>query len=642
MKTKKVKVRQGFTIVELVIVIGVIGVLSAVLIPTFINLNAKAQAASDQSFIKNINTQLAINETEQGKNRTMTEAVNDALAMGFDVRKLTPVNGNDVIWDAASDRFALINSEENKIVYSEGAVTEKLEERWAIVKNIETETPGLKKARPHFKASFLAQNGYSLYIADETFRGTLRVTSGIDVGENEKINVEYTAGTAGKNVTIRTNGGTLKINAAGDHVTHYGFADSIKNEETQSYRELGYSSFLQIDKGNATIESDVGTLYVSSANVNVKVNAGVSISASLAASAEAQEKISGAQAEIVTEEQVEDYRETATRYAGGLGTEEKPYLIATKTHVNSFEEDIYAGESDNYYKLINDINLKDAYMFGSIHYESYGDGSNALEADTIFEGGHFDGGGHTLNYKINAQRASNAGVGLFTCTKNSSFKNLNIIADLDATSPTIQNPFVGGLVGYAIGDLVVENVTISGTIKAKRDVGGFVGVHEGADGEDQLRFTNCKSNVEITMTSSRTGFSPIGGYVGQAYTRNASFVGCTSNNKLSVKKANNSQYPCASYFVGFASDNKMADDNYGVFAFSNCKVGESASFSSEIGYTAVKGGKTIYCTPTSENIGHCAGSAYLGSTSGMDSGAAPKISMTINGAAFDTTKYIAA
>ena len=44
MKLRKTK--KGFTIVELVIVVGVIGILSAVLIPTFVNLteNAKKNA----------------------------------------------------------------------------------------------------------------------------------------------------------------------------------------------------------------------------------------------------------------------------------------------------------------------------------------------------------------------------------------------------------------------------------------------------------------------------------------------------------------------------------------------------------------------------------------------------------------------
>ena len=37
--------KKGFTIVELVIVIGVIGILSAILIPTFVSLNGQAKDA---------------------------------------------------------------------------------------------------------------------------------------------------------------------------------------------------------------------------------------------------------------------------------------------------------------------------------------------------------------------------------------------------------------------------------------------------------------------------------------------------------------------------------------------------------------------------------------------------------------------
>ena len=43
------KMKKGFTIVELVIVIGVIAILSAILIPTFVNLNKKAQDAKVKS-----------------------------------------------------------------------------------------------------------------------------------------------------------------------------------------------------------------------------------------------------------------------------------------------------------------------------------------------------------------------------------------------------------------------------------------------------------------------------------------------------------------------------------------------------------------------------------------------------------------
>ena len=45
--------KKGFTIVELVIVIGVIGILSAILIPTFVNVTQKANAAALQSNLAN-------------------------------------------------------------------------------------------------------------------------------------------------------------------------------------------------------------------------------------------------------------------------------------------------------------------------------------------------------------------------------------------------------------------------------------------------------------------------------------------------------------------------------------------------------------------------------------------------------------
>ena len=46
---KRNKNKKGFTIVELVIVIGVIGILSAILIPTFVSLTAKADTAALKS-----------------------------------------------------------------------------------------------------------------------------------------------------------------------------------------------------------------------------------------------------------------------------------------------------------------------------------------------------------------------------------------------------------------------------------------------------------------------------------------------------------------------------------------------------------------------------------------------------------------
>ena len=45
--------KKGFTIVELVIVIGVIGILSAILIPTFVNVTKNAEIAAKKSDLAN-------------------------------------------------------------------------------------------------------------------------------------------------------------------------------------------------------------------------------------------------------------------------------------------------------------------------------------------------------------------------------------------------------------------------------------------------------------------------------------------------------------------------------------------------------------------------------------------------------------
>ena len=48
------KNKKGFTIVELIIVIAVIGVLTAVMVPTIVHLVDKANKASDNALVSNL------------------------------------------------------------------------------------------------------------------------------------------------------------------------------------------------------------------------------------------------------------------------------------------------------------------------------------------------------------------------------------------------------------------------------------------------------------------------------------------------------------------------------------------------------------------------------------------------------------
>ena len=89
--------KKGFTIVELVIVIGVIGILSAILIPTFVNVTQKANEAALKSNLANAysayaaeaadgvvdGTEIEIKFFEQGDVYLINEE-NDALVYEFD------------------------------------------------------------------------------------------------------------------------------------------------------------------------------------------------------------------------------------------------------------------------------------------------------------------------------------------------------------------------------------------------------------------------------------------------------------------------------------------------------------------------------------------------------------------------------
>ena len=110
--------KKGFTIVELVIVIAVIAILSAVLIPTFSNLIRKANVSADTQLVKQLNQALAVEEVENGKNATMHDALETVKEYGFDVTKINAkANLNEILWDSKNNIFVYYNDETKKIEY---------------------------------------------------------------------------------------------------------------------------------------------------------------------------------------------------------------------------------------------------------------------------------------------------------------------------------------------------------------------------------------------------------------------------------------------------------------------------------------------------------------------------------------------
>ena len=94
-----------------------------------------------------------------------------------------------------------------------------------------------------FADSYNADKGYSVYLnSGYSGNSTLDITTGLDVGENTNVDVvNYSKTTKAKDVTIRTNGGTLNIDADTDSVRHYAKADKIVVDAVapHSYHEFG-------------------------------------------------------------------------------------------------------------------------------------------------------------------------------------------------------------------------------------------------------------------------------------------------------------------------------------------------------------------------------------------------------------------
>lgn len=251
------KLRRAFTIVELVIVIAVIAILAAVLIPTFTSLIQKANQSNDTTNVKNMNTILAAAEATDGKAETMYDAVQVIKEGGYDLSKLTPTGeGYDIVWDQEYNRLALVN--DGEVIFSDSQISTEKWKLWIVTdEQIETE--------------------YSVYLSEGFAGDSYTAASGVDVGDHEGINVTIETEDAKDDLKVRTNGGTLTVNAPNSTVSHYESVDTVNITAVaeHSYHEYGTVDFANIEAGNFVVEAQgtAGTVTIpATATGSVSVN----------------------------------------------------------------------------------------------------------------------------------------------------------------------------------------------------------------------------------------------------------------------------------------------------------------------------------------------------------------------------------
>ena len=340
----KNKNKKGFTIVELVIVIAVIGILAGVLIPIFVNLTNKANQAADQALLSNLNKALRLEEADSGKkNETMHDAVEDVKKYGYYLPTLIARTDEDLLWSRSDDAFYLSNDPSidqlNKVNY------------WKI------------------QNTYTSSEGYSIYAGENFPSGPVEISTGFDVGYHDDINdITYSNDNLGKkDIVIRTNSFETDVEVTAyettsgeyqcDSIKHYGDARSVTiiNAGDESYHEYGTVGYIEIDDGHLVVEN-IGTVNtIIATSINAKVdNEGGSIANKYATDASYGEENSKGNIalDVITPQDVDEKKESAES-----SVNPDPYLA----YVKYVEDNAHQG---NTYATYTSLDAEPTYFSG--------------------------------------------------------------------------------------------------------------------------------------------------------------------------------------------------------------------------------------------------------------------------------------
>ena len=535
MQTKNLK-RKGFTLVELVIVVAVIAVLSAILIPTIGCFVEQAKETNDMATVRLLNVALVEDGAEHSAPETMTEALAAMNRKGYDIEKLNPRSSGEILWDSVNNRF-LLRNKEGKDVYrdntgkaAEGAVL------WKVV--------GKDETLSEIYSNYLKED----YILNET--KTLSPTTGLDVGKRTDIvSINYSA--TGKNVVIRTAGGTLSVSDQTGSVTHYGLADKVivENINDKSYHENGYvTGYLEVKNGHVVLEngSSVSILAVNGTSVTVDQNNGAELFKAVpvgegttidTSKIKLSDKVSVSNTAVSTESLAK------MNYGGGDGSQNSAYELYTASHLAAFAKDVSEGKFTSYVyaKLCADIDIS------GMGWAPIGNAEHPFN-------GSFDGQNHTINGLTNKGYEPSAKLwGITSTAKNtgSAYGLFGVIGTVGQSSA--YDKIVLKNINFTNVNIVSDEFNMAGTLLGADVVAAKIkdkSVNEHYTGD--IEIANIKTNGTIVCNNDST----IGGVVGKIYTKGTATVKTCENSVIITAK----EIGKYAGIIGFTTANIVIDD----------------------------------------------------------------------------------
>lgn len=271
--------------------------------------------------------------------------------------------------------------------------------------------------------------------------------------------------------------------------------------------------------------------------------------------------------EGLTEEAVEELVGELTRYAGGTGFEDDPYLISSQKHMESFKAD-YVYDDDweeclnaNNYKIIGDFTLTN--LSCGQHYVEKGPAAHDSYAGAFF--GAFDGNGHTIKYVWrDTENPGTDTVTMFGELVGAEIKDLTIDCDI------VTGLDVGVISSYTYYGADLTNVLVKGNIESTCKTGGQLGGISVATWETNSKyhsyFTNVEVSATITMLASQrtTGYVYAAPFIAQLVGgTNLHFVNCKSSGVFTIQAHESIHHLYTGAFYGL-------NPNYADVPTANC------------------------------------------------------------------------